>query len=128
MMELGIEEFTRITVAILKEIQEKDLPDIILENPKGQNVSPVYVIQSPIEYKEKLDILQRFSIVVEAWTKKKYDAFRMADTVDKKLKEYNYTKTSTPIDLYDEITGCYRYGASYEVYYNVLTKTFERIK
>lgn len=125
-MELGTEEFTKITVKILQEIQ--DVPEIVLENPKAGSVSPVYVVQSPIEIIEKVDILQRFSIVVESWAKKKYDAYKLSDTASKKLREYNYIKTSTPIDLYDEITGCYRYGASYEVCYNVLTGTLERIK
>lgn len=125
-VEIGVEDFTKITVGILQEIQ--DVPEIVLENPKAGNTSPVYVVQSPIEIKEKVDILQRFSIVVEGWAKKKYDAYKLADKAGKKLREYNYIKTSTPIDLYDEITGCYRYGASYEVMYNVLTGTLERIK
>lgn len=125
-MELGTEEFTKITVKILQEIQ--DVPEIVLENPKAGSVSPVYVVQSPIEIIEKVDILKRFSIVVEGWAKKKYDAYKLSDTASKKLRDYNYIKTSTPIDLYDEITGCYRYGASYEVCYNVLTGTLERIK
>lgn len=128
MEELGIKDFTTIVVTKLEELQSSGLPDIVLENPKATSKFPCIVVQSPLVFIERTGVLQRFSVIVENWAKKKYDVYNQADLVDTKLRELNFIKTSTPIDFYDEITGCYRYGGSYEVLYNVLTNTFEKVK
>lgn len=129
MKELGIKDFTSITVTKLEELKNMyDSLEIVLENPNGSSSFPCIVVQSPLKYVEKVGIFIRFSVIVESWAKKKYSAYEISDEIENKLRELNYIKTSTPIDFKDDITGAYRYGGSYEVYYNVLTNTFEKIK
>lgn len=129
MRELGIKEFVEVTVDKLNELKtSKVVADIVLENPRAGSKFPEVAVQSPLKYIERTKYLIRFSIIVEAWAKKKYDSYDIADKIDNKLNEYNFLKTSTPIDFFDEITGTYRYGGSYEVLFNVLTNTFEKIK
>lgn len=129
MSEFGIKEFMLVTTKKLEELKEDNSNlEIVLENPKADSKFPEIVAKSPLKYVEKVGILFRFSITIEAWAKKKYACYELADKIDKKLSEYNFVKTSTPIDLLDEITNCYRYGGSYEVLYNALNNTFEKIK
>ena len=77
---------------------------------------------------EDVPILSRFSITIEAWTKRKSSSIELADEIDSKLRGYNFTRTGTPIDLYDENTKCHRYGGSYEVFYNALNNSLEKVK
>lgn len=128
MKELSIKEFNDFVVDRLEELKEDGKPEVVLENPNAKGVFPSIVVQSPLVFIERIGILQRFSIVVESWDKKKSNAYMQADKIDKKLREYNFIRTSTPIDFRDDITGCYRYGGSYEVLYNALNNTFEKIK
>lgn len=128
MDELKIKDFVDFVVTKLEDLQESSVPNIVLENPKAEGIFPSIVVQSPLAYIEITGALQRFSITIESWAKKKYDAYELADKIDEKLREYNFIKTSTPIDFRDDITGCYRYGGSYEVLYNVLTNSLEKIK
>jgi len=128
MIEFKVKDFYDMTIRILEEI----MSEVVGENPNGESKFPCIVVQAPIKYDEvtgeDIPILVRFSIIVEAWTKKKASSISLADDIDSKLRGYNFTRTGTPIDLYDEITKCHRYGGNYEVFYNALTNSLEKVK
>lgn len=128
MKELTIKQFNDIIVKLMEEIT----PIVILENPNASSNFPCIVCQAPIRYDEKTGekapILSRFSITIEAWTKRKTDSLILSDKIDSKLREYNFVRIGTPIDLYDGITKCHRYGGNYEVFFNGLDNSFQKTK
>lgn len=128
MYELSVKDFNDLVVSILETI----IKEVVLENPDANSVFPCLVVQAPMRYDEKngetTPILSRFSITIEAWTKKKSNSIALLDKVDSKLRGYNFTRLGTPIDLYDEITKSHRYGGSYEVFFNAITNTLEKVK
>lgn len=125
---MKVEDFYKLVIQILGEI----LTEVVGENPDGKSVFPCIVVQTPMRSDEKNEgkelILSRFSITCEAWTKRKLASISLADNIDEKLRGYNFTRIGTPIDLYDENTGCHRYGGNYEVFYNAITNSLEKIK
>lgn len=128
MKEFKVSEFYDMVIEILEII----LKEVVRENPDGKAVFPCIVAQAPMRLDEKngedVPILSRFSITIEAWTKRKSSSIELADEIDSKLRGYNFTRTGTPIDLYDENTKCHRYGGSYEVFYNALNNSLEKVK
>ena len=128
MIEFKVKDFYDLVVRLLEEI----MSEVVAENPSAESVFPCLVVQSPVRYDEKngetIPILSRFTITIEAWTKKKTNSMALIDEADSKLRGYNFTRIGTPIDLYDEITKCHRYGGNYEVFYNAMTNSLERVK
>jgi len=128
MIEFKVKDFYDLVVRLLEEI----ISEVVAENPSAESVFPCLVVQSPVRYDEKngetMPILSRFTITIEAWTKRKTNSMSLIDEVDSKLRGYNFTRIGTPIDLYDEITKCHRYGGNYEVFYNAMTNSLERVK
>lgn len=128
MKELKVKDFYDLVIKILEDI----IPTVVMENPDGKSIFPCIVAQAPMRLDEvngeDIPILSRFSITCEAWTKKKSSSISLADEIDSKLRGYNFTRTGTPIDLYDENTKCHRYGGNYEVFYNALTNSLEKVK
>lgn len=128
MKEFKVSEFYDMVISILESI----LKEVVRENPDGKAIFPCIVAQAPMRLDEKngedVPILSRFSITIEAWTKRKSSSIELADEIDSKLRGYNFTRTGTPIDFYDEITKCHRYGGSYEVFFNAITNSLEKIK
>jgi len=128
MIEFKVKDFYDLVVRLLEEI----MSEVVAENPSAESVFPCLVVQSPVRYDEKngetMPILSRFTITIEAWTKRKTNSMSLIDEVDSKLRGYNFTRIGTPIDLYDEITKCHRYGGNYEVFYNAMTNSLERVK
>lgn len=128
MIEFKVKDFYDLVVKLLEEI----ISEVVAENPSAESVFPCLVVQSPVRYDEKngeiIPILSRFTITIEAWTKRKTNSMSLIDEVDSKLRGYNFTRIGTPIDLYDEITKCHRYGGNYEVFYNAMTNSLERVK
>lgn len=128
MIEFKVKDFYDLVIRLLEEI----INEVVAENPSAESVFPCLVVQSPVRYDEKngetMPILSRFTITIEAWTKKKTNSMSLIDEVDNKLRGYNFTRIGTPIDLYDEITKCHRYGGNYEVFYNAMTNSLERVK
>lgn len=127
MYEFDVEKFTRYVVNILKELGE-----ITLNNPDSEEIFPLAVVSNVMESVKKTEnnapIYKRFSITVEWWTDSKYNAMNLYEKTNKLLRKYNFALVGTPIDMYDEITKKNRYGGRYEVNYNGLTNSFERIK
>lgn len=126
MYEFTIEEFTRYVVRLLEP-----LGNIILENPDVQETFPLAVVNNPMQSINKVEnnvpIYIRFSINVEWWTNSKYDSMKLFEETNKLLRTYNFVQKGTQTDMYDEITKKHRFGGRYEVNYNGLTNSFERI-
>lgn len=128
MKELKVSEFYDMVITILETVTK----EVVRENPNGKATFPCIVVQAPMRFDEKngedVPILSRFSITCEVWTKRKSSSIELADEIDSKLRGYNFTRTGTPIDLYDENTQCHRYGGSYEVFFNAITNSLERVR
>lgn len=128
MKTFSVEEFYKLVIRILEEI----ITEVVVENPDGKSVFPCIVVQAPMRLDEvngeDNPILSRFSVTCEAWTKKKLSSISLADEIDSKLRGYNFTRVGTPINLYDENTSCHRYGGNYEVFYNAINNSLEKIK
>ncbi len=126
MYELSEAEFTKYTV---KQVEQ--LGNTTLSNPDSSEQFPIAVIgntmRNILKTENNIPIYSRFSITVEWWANSKYEAMELFDTTNKALREYNYIPIGSPIDIYDEITKKHRYGSRYEVNYNGLTNSLERI-
>lgn len=126
MYELSIEQFTRYVANLVET-----LGNTTLNNPDSEETFPIYVVSNPMQNIKKtennLPIYSRFSITVENWNNSKYEAMKLHQKTYELLRKYNFSLTGSPIDLYDEITKKYRFGSRYEVNYNGLTNSFERI-
>lgn len=126
MYEFTIEEFTRYVVRLLES-----LGNITLENPDVQETFPLAVVNNPMQSINKVEnnvpIYKRFSINIEWWTNSKYDSMKLYEETNKLLRAYNFVQKGTPTEMYDEITKKYRFGGRYDVNYNGLTNSFERI-
>lgn len=125
---LKLEDFTRLVVRKIEELNK----EVVLNNPNGDSIFPCYLVQTPlcrdILTEDSIPVRQGYSIAIEQWTDKKYDALKMSDEVDLKLRELNFTRTNTLLDTFDDITKKYRLIVNYEVNYNGLYNSFELIR
>lgn len=124
-----INNFT--TEQLTKMIYEKLEPlgyETVLSNPTTESIFPAVVINTPLESTSKrydTDILQkRFQVSIECWAEKKYKVMEMMEEIGQILKEYNFIRTNTTPDIFDEITQKYRMIMTFEVKYNGLTNSF----
>ena len=126
MFELDIESFTKYVTRLIET-----LGNTTLNNPDSEETFPIYVISNPMQSIKKTEnnipIYSRFSITVENWNNSKYEAMKLHQKTYELLRKYNFCTVGSPIDMYDEITRKYRYGSRFEVNYNGLTNSFERI-
>lgn len=132
MTELDIETFQRLVYRKLDEIEGRE---IVLKDPTTESVFPCTVLRTPLESmplrphtENCIPVRKLFQITIEEWCDKQYDCMARAQETTIKLREYNIIKTSNDISVYDDITKKYRLINNYEVYYNGLTNSFERIK
>lgn len=127
MYELSIEEFTRYVVRQIELIG-----NITLNNPDTRESFPIGVVNNPMQSikvtENNIPLYTRFSISIEWWTNSKYESMRLFQETNKKLRESNFIQIGGSIDLYDEVTKKHRYGGRYEVNFNGLTNSFERVK
>lgn len=125
--ELSITTFAELIVEIIESIG-----NIGLDNPDVEENFPIGIVSNPTKFIKKTEanfpILTRFSITIEWWSDLKYLSMDLFEKTNKTLRDYNIQLTSSPIDIYDEITRKHRYGGVYEVNYNGITNSFERIK
>ncbi len=128
MHELTVEDFTRFVIRKIETI----INNVVLNNPDNEENFPLAVVNSPMESIRKVEdnvpIYKRFSINVEHWANSKYESMKKYQETNELLRKYNFIPIGTPTDLYDMATQKYRYGIRYEVNYNGLTNSFERIK
>lgn len=126
MYEFDVENFTRYVVNILKELGE-----ITLNNPDSEEKFPLAVVsnimQSVRKTENNIPVYKRFSVNIEWWADSKYDVMILYEKTNKLLRNYNFSLVGSPTDMYDEVTKKHRYGGRYEVNYNGLINSFERI-
>ncbi len=127
MYELSIEDFTKFVVR-----QIENIGNVVLDNPDKEETFPLSVVNNAMQSirrtEDNFPIFTRFSINIENWSNSKYEAMRMFHEVTRWLRTFNFTPVGAPIDTFDTVTRKYRYGGRYEVNYNGLTNSFERIK
>jgi len=125
---LELKDFVVLIVNKLKEQGE----EVVLQNPSADSIFPCRVVQTPLRQDKLSDdgipVKQRYSIAIEHWANKKYDVMAMADSTDVKLREFNFMRTNTLLDTFDDVTKKYRLVTIYEVNYNGLYNSFELIK
>ncbi len=125
--ELNLEIFTDM---IVEKLQEIDGLEVILDNPQADSKFPCASISTPlksvINTENGIPTRVNLSVSVSYWTNSKHSSMKLSDNADIKLRELNLTRVNSPIDSYDEITRKYRYGGSYEVFFNGLTNSLER--
>ncbi len=124
--ELSVEEFQKYVVRKMET-----LGNTTTSNPTDEEIFPISVVsnvmQSIRKTENNIPIFTKFSVTIEWWTEKKSISMKMFQETNKLLRESNFAQMGTPIDLYDDLTKKYRYGGRYEVNYNGLTNSFERI-
>lgn len=127
MKELSLEEFTRFTIQTLEPLGE-----ITLDYPDNTQPFPLALVTNPMQSikltEDNIPVLTRFSITIEWWTNKKYESMKLFEETNKLLRQYNFLMVGNAIDIYDDNTKKHRFGGRYEVNYNGLTNSFERIK
>lgn len=127
--ELDIETFTRLVVRKIDEIGDRE---IVLKDPTDKSVFPCSVVRTPYENQKinegTVPVYTKFQVSIEEWAETKYDVMHQSYETALKLREYNFKKTGNDYITYDEITKKNRLISNYEVNYNGLTNSFERIK
>lgn len=127
MYELDEENFTRYVVREIETLGK----NVTLSNPDNKEIFPLYLVNNVMSSIRRTEngtpIYSRFSVSIESWTNSKYDSMRLSQEVKILLRRSNFTPIGSPIDNYDEITKKHRFGYRYEVNYNGLTNSFERV-
>lgn len=127
--EFSLEDFTRFTVQKLEELNHK----IVFKNPKKTAEFPLGVIISPMEdinntNEDNISISKRMSITIEYWDDSRYKAMKLQEEAMKKLRNYNYLPVGNNSLRSDEITDKNIISQTYEVIYNGINNSFEKIK
>lgn len=124
---LSVEEFTKIICKLVD-----DVGNITLSNPDSEDDFPIGVISNTMRSIEKIEnnipIIARYSISIFWWTNSKYESMKLENKTTELLLKYNVIPIGNQNDNYDEITKKYIYGYRYEVIYNGLTNSFNRVK
>lgn len=127
MNELTVEDFQRYVVRLIETLGN----NVTLENPDVEEEFPLSVVSNVMQSIKKTEnnfpILKRFSVTVEWWTNSKYESMKLFQETNILLRQSNMAQVGTPIDIYDDLTKKHRYGGRYEVNYNGLTNSLERI-
>lgn len=126
--ELGIERFTRIVSRKLEEYEY----NIVLENPQTDETFPCGVL-SNVMRKDTINedgepVKSSFSFTLEWWTEKTYSSMALFDKSNIKLRELNILLTGNTSPRFDEVTKKYIVGGNYEVNYNAITNSFNKIR
>lgn len=129
MNEFDLEAFTRMVV---KKVEELNYA-ITLRNPSSDASFPVGVVSNPMENirmtdENNIPILKRFSITIEWWTDSKYEAMKLCQQANLKMRTLNLLKVGNTVIRDDEIIKKSIVGETYEVNYNSLTNSLEKIK
>ena len=126
--ELGIEEFTRIIVRKLEELNN----EIVLQNPQEKDIFPCGVVSNVMRknliLENSIPVESTFSVTVEWWSDKHYTSMKLFDEASKKLRELNVLLNTNTTSRYDDITRKYVVGGNYRVNYNGITNSFQIIR
>ena len=103
MKDLSVLEFSDLTYEKLESLKYKQ----ILTNPTTTSKFPCLELHTPLKSVNKTEnafpIKSTFQISITCWNEKQRQAMKMAYEVDKKLQEYNFTRTNTSPAVYDPI-------------------------
>lgn len=125
-LDFSVEDFQRY---IVRKIET--LGNVTLSNPDDKEEFPLSVVsgvmQSIKKTEDNIPIYKRFSVSIEWWTNSKYESMKKFQETNILLRKSNIAQIGAPIDMYDDITKKHRYGGRYEVNYNGLTNSFERV-
>mgnify|MGYP003307718985 CR=1 FL=1 len=128
MRDLNILEFSDLVYEKLELLNYKQ----ILTNPTTTSKFPCLELHTPLKSVNKTEnafpIFSTFQISVTCWNEKQRQAMKMADEVDKKLQELNFTRTNTSPTVYDQILQKYGITITFEVRYNSITTSFNFIR
>lgn len=127
--EFSLEKFTRFTVRKLEELNHQ----IVFKNPKKEATFPVGVVINPMQSiaktnEDNIPISKRMSITIEYWDDSRYSAMKLQEEATKKLREYNYLPIDNGSLRNDDITDKNIISQTYEVIYNAVNNSFEKIK
>lgn len=126
MYELTIEEFTKYVTDLVETIG-----NVTLSNPDVEETFPCCVVSNAMQLikitENNIPVKTRFSIYIEWWTPSKYVSMGYYQQTNELLRQYNFAQIGNQVEGYDEITKKHRYGGRYEVNYNGLTNSFERV-
>lgn len=129
MKDLSIEEFSDLVYEKLEKLF-KNKP--ILSNPNTESKFPILELHTPLKSVNKTEnafpILSTFQISITCWNEKQRQAMRMANEVDIKLQEINFTRINTNQAIYDSILQKYGITIIFEVRYNTITNSFHFVR
>ena len=128
----------------MKDLSELELSDLVYEklellkykqiltNPTTTSKFPCLELHTPLKSVNKTEnafpIRSTFQISITCWNEKQRQAMKMADEVDKKLQELNFTRTNTSPAVYDSILQKYGITITFEVIYNAIMNSFDFIR
>lgn len=128
----------------MKDLSELELSDLVYEklellkykqiltNPTTTSKFPCLELHIPLKSvnltENAFPIKSTFQISITCWNEKQRQAMKMADEVDKKLQELNFTRTNTSPAVYDSILQKYGITITFEVRYNSITTSFNFIR
>lgn len=128
MKDLSELEFSDLVYEKLEPLKYKQ----ILTNPTTTSKFPCLELHTPLKSvnltENAFPIKSTFQISITCWNEKQRQAMKMADEVDKKLQELNFTRTNTSPAVYDTILQKYGISITFEVIYNAIMNSFDFIR
>lgn len=128
MKDLSELEFNDLVYEKLESLKYKQ----ILTNPTTTSKFPCLELHTPLKSvnltENAFPIRSTFQISVTCWNEKQRQAMKMADEVDKRLQELNFTRTNTSPAAYDSILQKYGITITFEVRYNSIMTSFNFIR
>ena len=128
MKDLSELEFSDLVYEKLESLNYKQ----ILTNPTTTSKFPCLELHTPLKSvnltENAFPIKSTFQISITCWNEKQRQAMKMADEVDKKLQELNFTRTNTSPAIYDSILQKYGITITFEVIYNAIMNSFDFIR
>lgn len=124
MKDLSELEFSDLVYEKLEPLKYKQ----ILTNPTTTSKFPCLELHTPLKSvnltENAFPLKSTFQISITCWNEKQRQAMKMADEVDKKLQEINFTRTNTSPAVYDSILQKYGITITFEVRYNSIMTSF----
>ena len=128
MKDLSELEFSDLVYEKLESLKYKQ----ILTNPTTTSKFPCLELHTPLKSvnltENAFPIKSTFQISITCWNEKQRQAMKMADEVDKKLQDLNFTRTNTSRAIYDSILQKYGITITFEVIYNAIMNSFDFIR
>lgn len=128
MKDLSELEFSDLVYEKLEPLKYKQ----ILTNPTTTSKFPCLELHTPLKSvnltENAFPIKSTFQISITCWNEKQRQVMKMANEVDKKLQELNFTRTNTSPAVYDSILQKYGITITFEVRYNSIMASFNFIR